>query len=48
MELMYIRLYRRLIVQSSFLAKWLGERFRVRVRARECPFFVLSFSKCGS
>jgi len=51
MLLKYIRLYSRLVIQSSFLAKCLGERIRdrdrvrVRVRAWEwtCFFFSCSF-----
>ena len=41
MALKHIRLYSRLVVQSSFLAKWLGER----VRAREWTFFLAVFYK---
>ena len=41
MTLKHIRLYNRLVVQSSFLAKWLGER----VRARGWTFFFAVFYK---
>ena len=34
MVLKYIRLYSGMVIQSRFLAKWLGERVRVRVRVR--------------
>ena len=48
MLLKYIRLYSRLVVQSSFLAKCLEERVRDRVRARvkarewTCFFFFFA------
>ena len=48
MALKYIRLYIRLVVRSSFLAKWLGEKVRVRAKewlGERAPsiFFLLSF-----
>ena len=47
MALKYIRPYSRLVIPNSFLAKWLGERVRVRVRARGwiCFFFVFLLYK---